>query len=50
MNISVFTPSHDSRYLSDCYRSLVSQSYTDWEWVVVLNRGAAKLVRPENEM
>ena len=36
MDISVFTPSHDSRYLSDCYRSLVSQSYTDWEWVVVL--------------
>ncbi len=41
MNISVFTPNHDSRYLSDCYRSLVSQSYTDREWVVVLNLGAA---------
>ena len=49
MNISVFTPSHDSRYLSDCYRSLVSQSYTDWEWVVVLNRGAAAWRPPDKD-
>ena len=41
MDISVFTPSHDSRYLADCYRSLVAQSFSDWEWVVVLNRAAA---------
>jgi len=38
--ISVFTPSHDARYLDDCYKSLVAQTYTDWEWVVVLNNGA----------
>ena len=49
MDISVFTPSHDSRYLSDCYRSLVSQSYTDWEWVVVLNRGAAAWRPPDKD-
>ena len=49
MNISVLTPSHDSRYLSDCYRSLVSQSYTDWEWVVVLNRGAAAWRPPDKD-
>jgi O-antigen biosynthesis protein len=40
MHISVFTPSHDSKYLGECYRSLISQSHSDWEWVVVLNRAA----------
>lgn len=49
MDISVFTPSHDSRYLGDCYRSLVSQSHPDWEWVVVLNRGAAAWHPPDKD-
>lgn len=38
--ISVFTPSHDPRWLDDCYESLCAQTLTEWEWVVVLNRGA----------
>jgi len=38
--ISVFTPSHDSRFLGDAYESLVSQSLPDWEWIVLLNKGA----------
>ena len=37
MQVSVFTPSHDPRYLADCYRSLRAQTHTDWEWVVYLN-------------
>jgi O-antigen biosynthesis protein len=40
--ISVFTPSHDPRFLGDCYQSLKGQSYPDWEWVVVLNGDAAR--------
>lgn len=40
--ITVFTPSHDSKYLDDCYASLVAQTYTDWEWVVVLNSPEAE--------
>lgn len=38
--ISVFTPSHNPRFLNECYESLRKQTYSDWEWVVVLNRGA----------
>ena len=38
--ISVFTPSHDPKYLNDCYRSLSEQTYENWEWVVSLNNGA----------
>jgi O-antigen biosynthesis protein len=41
MLVSVFTPSHDPRWLDEAYRSLVAQTYEPWEWVLVLNRGAA---------
>jgi glycosyltransferase involved in cell wall biosynthesis len=45
--VSVFTPSHRSRYLDECLRSLLAQTYKDWEWIVVLNQGARW--RPERE-
>ena len=35
--ISVFTPTHDPKWLLDCYDSLVAQTYTDWEWVIQTN-------------
>src|SRR5215471_14006635 len=38
---SVFTPTHRPRYLDECFESLRRQSCQDWEWVVVLNGGAA---------
>ncbi|HUC13042.1 MAG TPA: glycosyltransferase [Acidimicrobiales bacterium] len=38
--MSVFTPSHQPRYLDNCLRTLLAQTYEDWEWVVVLNQGA----------
>lgn len=41
MLISVFTPSHDPRFLGDAYESLARQSLPDWEWIVLLNKGAA---------
>lgn len=40
MLISVFTPSHTARYLDECYASLESQTFGDWEWIVMLNGGA----------
>jgi hypothetical protein len=38
--VSVFTPSHRSEFLGDCYASLAAQTFHDWEWIVVLNAGA----------
>lgn len=38
--VSVFTPSHDPRFLNDAYASLAGQTYRDWEWIVLLNGGA----------
>jgi O-antigen biosynthesis protein len=45
MRVSVFTPSHDTRYLDLSYDSLRNQSFSDWEWVVLLN-GKAQAWKP----
>lgn len=37
MRLSVFTPSHNPRFLDEAHRSLRAQSLTDWEWIVLLN-------------
>lgn len=39
LKLSVFTPSHRPRYLNECYASLAAQTYSDWEWIVLLNGG-----------
>jgi glycosyltransferase involved in cell wall biosynthesis len=38
--VSVFTVTHHPRFLDECFESLLSQTYEDWEWVVLLNSGA----------
>ena len=35
--ISVFTPSHDVRFLERAYKSLLQQTNPNWEWVLLLN-------------
>lgn len=37
MLISVFTPTHDISYIYHAYKSILAQTYTDWEWIVLLN-------------
>jgi glycosyltransferase involved in cell wall biosynthesis len=41
MLVSVFTPSHNTRYLDACYAALLAQTYDNWQWVVMLNGDAA---------
>jgi O-antigen biosynthesis protein len=38
--ISVFTPSHNTKWLDECYESLTNQTFEDWEWLVLLNNDA----------
>ncbi|HEY2593278.1 MAG TPA: glycosyltransferase, partial [Chloroflexota bacterium] len=38
--LSVFTVSHHPQFLDECLASLAAQTFTDWEWVVLLNSGA----------
>ena len=35
--ISVFTPTNNDKYLLRAYKSLLAQTYQDWEWVVLTN-------------
>lgn len=46
--ISVFTPSHDTRWLTETYESLAKQTHKHWEWVVLLN-GKARTWTPPAE-
>jgi len=43
--ISIFTPSHNPKYLDEAYESIRAQTIQDWEWVVLLN-GDAHWERP----
>ena len=45
----MFTPSHDTRFLTECYESLAAQTYSDWEWVVLLNGEAADWLPPRED-
>lgn len=37
MRFSVITPTNDSKWLADVWASLQSQTFTDFEWVVMVN-------------
>jgi glycosyltransferase involved in cell wall biosynthesis len=49
VRVSVFTPSHDPRYLDLAYNSLREQTFSDWEWIVLLNRRAPSWKPPTTD-
>jgi len=49
MLLSVFTPSHNPRFLDDCYESLKNQTFENWEWIVVLNGAAGNWKKPDDD-
>jgi glycosyltransferase involved in cell wall biosynthesis len=40
MKISIITPSHNTAHLKELEETILSQTHTDWEWVIMLNQGA----------
>jgi SAM-dependent methyltransferase len=40
LKISIITPTHNPKYLKDLEIALLEQSYTNWEWVILLNNDA----------
>ena len=38
--VSIFTPTHEPKFLQDLFTTLKEQTYTNWEWVIVPNNGA----------
>jgi glycosyltransferase involved in cell wall biosynthesis len=41
--ISIFTPTNNSEYLPEVYKSLLAQTDPDWEWVIVYNNGGVPI-------
>lgn len=37
MKYSIFTPTHNPRYINELYKSLLKQTYSNWEWVILAN-------------
>ncbi len=37
MLVSVFTPTHNPRFLAECFKSLTMQTHREWEWIIVPN-------------
>ena len=33
MKLSIFTPTHDTKYLKELGETILSQSHSDWEWM-----------------
>jgi O-antigen biosynthesis protein len=46
MRLSLFTPTHNPKYLLDTYKSLQLQSVQDWEWIVLPNNRCADIPEP----
>jgi glycosyltransferase involved in cell wall biosynthesis len=40
MKLSIFTPTHDAKYLKELEETIIQQTHDDWEWVILLNNGA----------
>lgn len=40
MKVSIFTPTHKPVFIDRLFHSLLEQTYSDWEWVIVPNNGA----------
>lgn len=40
MLLSLFTPTHNTEYLLDTFESVIANTFTDWEWVILPNGDA----------
>lgn len=43
MKITIFTPTNGSEFLKELEQSILSQTYTDWEWVILVNNTDLKI-------
>lgn len=40
MKFSIITPSHNTKYIKELEETILSNTYTNWEWIILLNNGA----------
>ena len=49
LKISIFTPTHNTIHLQRLYDSIRSQTYQNWEWVIVPNNGVQISLTPPDD-
>lgn len=42
--VSVFTPTNKTEWIEECYKSLVNQTYKNWEWIIFANGEDANIL------
>lgn len=47
MLVSIFTPSHDTRFLPEVYKSLAAQTDPNWEWIILYNHDGEPVDIPD---
>lgn len=47
--ISIITPSHNTKYLPELENTILSQTFQDWQWIILLNNGAEYLTGPNTD-
>lgn len=50
MMLSIITPSHNSKHLEEVESCLLANTYTDWEWIILLNNGAEYIPTIDNRI
>jgi len=45
MKFSIITPCNSTQYLDELYESIVSQTHSDWEWILYLNNMPFDIMR-----
>jgi glycosyltransferase involved in cell wall biosynthesis len=48
MKLSIITPTHTPIYLLELYESILSQTHSDWEWILYLNGGLVSSQLPQS--
>jgi hypothetical protein len=47
MKVSIITPTNNPCYLPELYQSILSQTYTNWEWIILINGNITRADIPD---
>lgn len=50
MKISIITPTHNTKYLEELKESIESQTYSNWEWIILFNGDARPSFSPTEKI
>ncbi len=50
MKLSIITPTHNTKFLNELQNSILANTHTDWEWIVLSNNGAKPELKNDNRI